>query len=191
MCDRSPAYAPILLVLTLVATAACGGGSVNPSSPAPSAPAKSSITAEPLVARPEFLQNSSCSTRPPFGVRITVILGGVDDLIVRGVGFAFTDRFGDRALPDVFPVPSGSTSMPSSSPIPFPGPTPIPGSSPIPIPGSSPINGVFVSAGASHSQTFFLRFGCGLIPEGMLVVSGDVADRTGRPSTVERRIPVR
>lgn len=190
MYARFPTYAAILSFLVFFAATACNRGSIGPTSPGPSTTVKTSLTAEPVAARPEFLSNPTCPTHPSFGIRITVIVGG-NDLIVRGIRFAFTDRFGSRALPDVFPTPAGSTSIPSSSPIPIPGSAALPGSSPIPIPGSSPINGVLVSDGTRLALPFFLRFGCDVVPEGTIIIIVDTADRTGRPGTSEVRVAVR
>jgi hypothetical protein len=140
--------------------------------------------------RPEFLPGSSCTGRPSFGVRITVIVGGGEDLILRGLRFTFTDRFGERALPDVFPTPEGPF-IPSSTPVPFPGVAPLPTRGPIPIPGSPPIDGVLVSALTSGKLPFFLRFGCGVFPEGTILIGGELNDRNGRHSTTELRVSVR
>ena len=72
--------------------------------------------------------------------------------------------------------------------MPRPGATSLP-TSPIPIPGTSPLTGVAVAAGASRSLPFFLRFGCGVVPEGTLFVATDIAD-DGARSTTQLRVRV-
>ena len=191
MYERFPTYAPVVLALLLTASVACNRTAASPTTPAPAGGAlKRSFTAEPLIVRPEFLAGSSCTTRSSFGVRITVTLGAGEDLILRGLRFSFTDRFGDRALPEVFPAPHGSF-IPSSSPLPFPGVAPLPSRGPIPIPGLPPIDGLLVSARTSRELPFFLRFGCGLFPEGTILIDGDFNDRNGRPDRAEIRVSVR
>lgn len=177
MSVRLPTYAAILLGFALTASTACNRGSVSITSPPPSSVLKTSLTADPLVVRPEFLPRSSCLTHRPFGVRVTLIVAGGRDLFVHGFRFGFRDRFGARALPDVFPTPAGS-SIPSSSPIPIPGASALPGSSPIPIPSTT-------------SLPFFLLFDCGVIPDGVLVITADVGDRNGTIEKPELSVFVR
>jgi hypothetical protein len=163
MFERSPRYPAIMLALLLAAVTACNRTSASPTTPAAAdAALKPSFTAEPLKVRPEFLPHGSCTGRTPFGVRITVVVAAGEDFILRGLSFSFTDRFGGRSLPDVFPTPDGS-SIPTSAPIPFPGFAPLPTRGPIPIPGSPPIDGVLVGR-TVRELPFFLRFGCGLVP---------------------------
>jgi hypothetical protein len=191
MHTRFPAYAPVVLFLAIV-TAACTRDAAMPTSPTPAVGLEASLAAEPSSPRPEFLHSFDCPTRPAFAVGLTIIISGRDDLILRAVRFAFTDRFGVRTLPDAIPVPSSvSTSLPVATPITMPAARPLPGSSPIPIPGSSPIQGLLVSAGASRSLPFFLRFGCGLIPDGTIVITADTADTNGRSGAAELKIFIR
>jgi hypothetical protein len=188
MFERSPKYAPIMLTLLLTASVACNRTSAAPTTPAPAGSAlKPSFTAEPLVVRPQFLAGSSCTTRPAFGVRITIVLGSGEDVILRGLRFSFRDRFGERTLPEVFPTPEGSF-IPTSTPVTFPGVAPLPTRAPIPIPGSPPIDGVLVSALTSRELPFFLRFGCGVFPEGTILIDADLNDRNGRPDRAEMRV---
>ena len=189
MSVRLPTYAAILLVLVFLASPACSRSAVTPTSPNTTTNLKS-VSVEPESVRPEFISGSSCSTRPPFGVRFTVIVGG-EDLIIRGIRFGFTDRFGNRLVPDVIPTIEGSSSIPSSSPIPFPGPATLPNASPIPIPGASPITGVLVTDTRRLSLPFFLRFGCDVFPEGTIVVIVDTADTVGRFGARELNVALR
>ena len=144
-------YAPILIVL------ASAGGERNSDTPtAPSTPAfQASITAEPLSVRPEFLPSHDCTGRPPFGVRVVIIMRG-PDIVLRGLSFQFIDLVGTRTAPVVIPLPTPSTavsSLPSASPVPVPGIAALP-----PMPSSAPM-------------PFLAQFGCGVIPDGILIIT--------------------
>jgi hypothetical protein len=192
-----PKYGLLLLFLPLVAAAACDRTELTLTGPAPSAllPLQSSFSAEPRSILPEFLPTGSCVTRPAFGLRLSVIIGGGEVVILRGLRFGFNDRFGASAFPDVFPIaslsapPVQSPGIPTSSPISLPGIAALP-ASPIPIPGSSPIDGILIAAGTSRTLPFFLRFGCGLVPDGTLVITADAADANGRFETPQMRVRV-
>jgi hypothetical protein len=190
MDERFPTCAPVVLALLLTASLACDSTTGLTEPARAGAALRSSFTAEPLVVRPEFLPDSLCTRRSAFGVRINVIVAPGEDLILRGLRFAFVDRFGDRALPDVFPTPQGSF-IPASLPVPFPGVAPLPSRAPIPIPGSPPIEGLLVSARTARDLAFFLRFGCGVFPEGIILIEGELNDRNGRPENAELRVTVR
>ena len=153
-------YAPVLLSLTLVAAAGCARSSDTPTAPA-SPGFETALTAEPLSARPEFLPGV-CAGRPAFGVRVFISLRG-RDLALSGLRFQFIDVVGTRTLPEVIRLPSPSSaaaSLPSASPLTVPGIAALP---PLPVTGVMP---------------FFARFGCGVVPEGTLVISGDLHGRT-------------
>lgn len=79
-------------------------------------------------------------------------------------------------------------ALPSPQTMPRPGATSLP-TSPIPIPGTSRLTGVAVAAGTSHSLPFFLRFGCGVVSEGTLLVATDIADGDAH-STSQLRVRV-
>ena len=192
MYARYPTYAPVLLFLAITATTACNRGVVSPTSPTAAAGVKASLTAEPASARAELLPGLFCPTQPGFGVRVVVIIGAGQELILRGITFSFTDRFGDRSFPQVIPIATPSatpTTFPSSTPISIPGAAPLPSVSPIPIPGALPIEGLLVSG--SRSLPFFLTFGCGLVPEGTITISADTANRKGSRGTSQLMVPVR
>ncbi len=187
---RFPRYRPVLLCLFAAATAACDGTAASPTSPPPLVSLQSSVTVEPTVVQPEFFHAGSCMARSPFGLRLRVTVGGRGDLILRGLRFRLTDRFGTSALPEVVPIPNGAeAALPSPQSMPLPGASSLP-TSPIPIPGASPLTGVQVAAGASHSLPFFLRFACGVIPEGTLFVMTDIADGSGQSGTSQLRVRV-
>ena len=188
MFERSPRYPAVMLALLLAAVTACNRSSASPTTPAAADIAlKPAFTAEPLTVRPEFLPRGSCTGRAPFGVRIVVDVRAGEDFILRGLSFSFTDRFGVRSLPDVFSTPD--SSIPTSGPIPFPGFAPLPTRGPIPIPGSPPIDGVLVGRTVQEIP-FFLRFGCGLVPDGTIVIVVDLNDRRGRPERAEMEVRV-
>jgi hypothetical protein len=89
------------------------------------------------------------------------------DVVLSGLRFQFIDLVGTRTLPEVIRLPSPSsaaTSLPSASPVTLPGIAALP-----PLPVSSPI-------------PFFARFGCGVVPDGTLVITGNL---DGRTETIE------
>ena len=185
---RLPTYVVILLVLVGLPFAACNRSTPGLTSPDANTNLKVALMTEPQSLRPEFLRDSPCPTHPPFGVRLTVIVGG-DDLIVRNVRFGFLDRSGVRRTPEVFATQEGVASIPTSPPIPF-GSSTLPNASPIPIPNASPITGVLLSQGRRLALPFFLRLPCGVLSEGSVIVSVDGADTIGRLNTTELRVPV-
>jgi hypothetical protein len=191
MYARFSNYVTVFLVSVSTVTAACSDNA-SPTAPAPrESPV---VTAEPLTVDPEFLPNPFCPTRPPFGVRLTVIVRAGQDLIVRGMRFDFIDRSGDAQIPLVIPIPlnsSGPVTIPSSMPVPIPGssPIPIPSSPPLPIPGFSPLDGVLVTGGSLRAP-FFVQFGCDVPAAGTLFISVDTADRRGTANTSRVRVCV-
>jgi hypothetical protein len=155
MYQRTIRYAPVLLSLAIMTLAGCGD------SDAPTAPnsrgLQASITAEPLSARPEFLP-LFCEGLPAFGVRVVINLRG-PDVVLSGLRFQFIDLVGTRTLPEVIrlPTPSSSvSSIPTTTPVTLPGIAALP-----PLPTSTTI-------------PFFARFGCGIRPEGTLIINGDL-----------------
>jgi hypothetical protein len=187
MAVRLPTYAAILLGLAVLLVPACNRGTVAVTSPATTTDLKVSVAAEPSQLKPEIFPNP-CPTHPSFGVRLTVIVGG-DDLIVRDVRFGFVDRRGARFTPDVFAATEGVASIPTSSPIPF-GSISIPNASPVPIPNAPPITGILLRDSRRLTLPFFLRFGCGVLSEGSVIVSVDTADTLGRSGVHEVGVPV-
>ena len=166
-------YAPVLLLLVITATGGCSRAGASPTSPSSSS-FQTSITAEPLSARPEFLPSGSCTGRPPFGVRVFINLRG-RDVVLRGLSFQFIDLVGHRTLPEVIALPSPTTaasSLPASSPVAIPGIAALP---PLPQPSTVPL---------------FARFGCGVIPEGTLIITGDVRNHDGREERQEMKVRV-
>jgi hypothetical protein len=143
---------------------------------------------QPATLRPETIPGNSCMNDPAFATRIIVVIGPAGDVILSGLRFSFTDRFGRNALPRVRPIPGSSplsvpvSSIPPFSPIPVPGVAPLP-PSPIPIPGSGGVNGFMVPAGGSRQLPFLLLFDCGVAPAGILFVMTDIADSNGRMHT--------
>jgi hypothetical protein len=198
--DRRPGSGLLVLSLLVVTTTACNRMDVafSATGPAPLT-AKvnlgSSFDVEPSIVRPEILPGS-CGTHSPFGVRLGVVIRGGEDFILRSVRFSFEDRFGTRALPDVMPIPSLSSplptgaALPSSSPVTVPGIAPLPAVTSIPIPGGSPVTGMLVPGGSHASLHFFIRFGCGIASRGAILIVIDAADRHGRFETSELRVPL-
>ncbi len=158
MYQHAPRYAPFFLILLLVAAAAAGCNRSADTPTSPSTPSlQASITAEPLSAKPEFLNGPVCDGRVSFGVRVFISFRG-PVVVLRTLRFQFVDLLGRRSTPDVFSLPSPSaaaSSLPLSSPVTMPGIAALP-----PLPSDSPLG-------------FFARFGCGIVPEGTLIITGD------------------
>ena len=180
-----PRYGLLVPFLAL-ATAGCDRASVSLTAPPSGVSAVELFAVEPDVIRAETRHVASCGERPGFGARLTIIITGRHGLIIRGLSFRFTDRFGRRAFPDVMSLASLSSpvspasNLPTSSPIPVPGVAVLPGASPIPIPGSSPVTGLFIPTGTSRRLPFDLTFGCTVVADGILRISADAGDRSGR-----------
>ncbi len=194
MSIRLPYLGLPALILTLVTTVACDGTNSSVTAPAAGRPdVNAFLSAEPATLRPEALPGA-CPGVPGFGTRVGVIVRGTQDLILRDLQFRFIDRTGARVVPDVF-FSSMSTALPesaipTSSPIPFPTPTTLPGASPIPIPGSTPVQGILVTGGRPLRFPIFLRFGCGVIGDGTLVIAADATDTSGRSTPSELRVRI-
>lgn len=187
---------PLLLPAALLA-AACDRTNVSLNTPTAltdTMVTDASFGVQPATLRPEFLPVTSCVAFRAFGTRIVIVFNGRGDVIVRGLRFRLTDRFGVNSLPRVTGIPGSSpltapfSTIPSSAGIPIPGVAPLPVTSAIPIPGASPLNGMLLPAGGSRSLPFFLSFDCGVRSEGTVFVSVDAADGTGRLQTSELRV---
>jgi len=192
-------YGVGLLFLALLVLAACDGAPVTVTAPAGDSGGgsmQSAFAAEPATIRPEFFPTPGCPGRPAFFARVSVVIGGSDAVILRGLRFGFTDRFGAVTLPEILLIPSLTSpapepSPPGGSPIPLPGIAALPASPiPIPTPGASSINGLLVPNGIRRSLPFLLRFGCGVLGDGTLVITADAADRNGRFSTSDVRVRI-
>jgi hypothetical protein len=132
----------------------------------------SSFAFEPSSLRPELVPDSACVRQSRFGTRIIIVIRNGETVVLRGLRFRFTDRFGITALPRVTSIPgamplTAPISTFPTTPIPIPGIAPMPMTSPIPMPGTT------------QTFPFFLGFDCGVSPEGMLTVLIDAADRNG------------
>ena len=189
-----PRYGVLLLFLALFSASACDDAKVvatGPSGMPSDTGVQTTFSFQPVTLHPEFLPAVPCGA---FGTRIIVVVSGGTTVIVRGIGFRFTDRNGHTTLPLVKPIPGSSplttplTAIPSTFPIPTPGVGPLPEASPIPVPGFPPIKGVSVPAGGSLTLPFFLVFDCGVITDGTVVVAVDHADDRGRMGTSEMRV---
>ena len=198
MSIRFSRYGVLLLAfLALGATAACDSNrntAVVPSTLPPTFSPGTSFNFEPATLRAEFLPGTICVGGPGFGTRIIIIVNG--GVILSGLQFRFTDRFGVNALPRITPIPGSSpltvsaSTIPTSFPIPTPGLAPLPSTSPIPIPGFSPVTGLMVPAGTSQQLPFFLIFDCGVSPVGILFISAEVVDPSGRIQKSESQVRV-
>jgi hypothetical protein len=185
-------YLPVL-VTAAAATVACSDAA--PASPTdPSLLQTAAVTVEPMIVRPEFLPGLFCAAHPPFRGNVVVVLGGPQDIIVRGLHFTFHHRLGGRTLPTVFPTPTASGAIlttPPYGPVPTPGFATLPGASPVPIPGASSIEGVLLHAQTLRRMPFTLEFGCGVPADGTLVIKADSADRRGTWYATEVKVEIR
>lgn len=186
MCRRSHRYGLLLVSFALVTAFACSTNSSSATSPTAltaESGGQYSLTAEPVMLRPEFLPDVPCSSSRAFGTRVIVVVSGGSGVLVRGLRFRFTDRFGVRVFPQVRVIPGSS---PMTIPV-----TMIPPLMGIPIPGQAPAPPSTMSQ-ASNAQRFpfFLTFGCGLSTNGVVSVSTDTIDGTGRAETREIRVPL-
>jgi hypothetical protein len=178
-------------VLTAIASAiGCDGSTPSPTEPQALVAAESTVTVDPGFLKPEFLHADSCARRAPFGLRLRVNVSGRRDFFIRSMRFRFDDPFETSAFPEVIPTPSGSeAALAAPLTAPFRGGASLPPSA-IPIPGAAPFTGRFVPHNTPQSLPFFLRFGCGVIPQGTLLVITDVAAGSGAPGTLQVRVPV-
>lgn len=197
MYTRFPAYAFPLVGLMLLGSLACNS-SVAPTSPdATSSPVSVSLKAEPNALQAEMLHDNGCNSFRPFGVGLTLVLNARERFILRRLIFRFRDQAGVDFFPDVFPSSSALVAAPTSSTLPslgtgFPSssPVPIPGATVIPLPGNTSMHGLFVNAGSSPRLPYFLRFGCGVRPHGMLTIDADFADGEGRLFGSDLKLPL-
>jgi len=190
---------PLLFVL-LVGATACDRSSESMTAPSATlemSAVESSLGVEPRIVPPTFLPADSCvGGSRPFGARVSVVFRGDHDLILRGLRLSFTDRFGQTALPQAVPIPTQlatlpeGSSIPTTTPVTLPGIAALPDVSPIAMPGSRPITGLVFAGGSSHMLHYFVRFGCGVFPDGVLIILADAGDRTGRFSTSELRVRI-
>lgn len=193
MPGKLPSFGVLVLPL-VVLTSACSGTDVSfdATGPAPltaNVSINSSFDVRPASLRFEFVPGS-CGAQSASGIRIGVVFRGTDDVVVQNLRFAFEDRDGRRRLPDIIPIPSLASPLPSSSPITAPGIAPLPPGTTIPIPGAAPVTGLLVQAGSHRELDFLLLLGCGVISPGQIVVVIGVADRHGRIETTELRARV-
>jgi hypothetical protein len=145
--------------------------------------AGSSFGVEPSILAPEVWPGA-CGGASSFGVRLGVIVRGDRDLILRGLRFSYTDRFGARALPTIMPIPTLTTPFPTSSMVPSAAPVPVPGFA------SFPEAGVLVPGGSHKTFPYFIRFDCGVVSDGIIVIVIDTSDRHGTLETSELRVRV-
>jgi hypothetical protein len=168
-----------LAVLIALASAACDDFNGDLNGPASSSSRSTFVTStvvttEPTSIAPQFLSDPRCPGAPPFVALLNLTIGSGAELSVQRIGFEFRDRFGGRSLPTVFPVPaSSSTLLPSSGPIPFPG------AAPTPVPGEISFSDFGIGSGRGRTDSFALRFDCGVPAVGTLTVVVESVDRRG------------
>lgn len=201
MARSLPNFGGLVLFLSLLVVSGCNKTEMafSMTGPAPlvaTANIHSSFDVESSSVQPEFFHSGSCVGSQPFGARVGIRVHGNHDVVLRGLQFWYVDRFGVRSLPDLISIPGVPTTvafhsnMPTSSPVSVPGFAPLPSATLIPMPSSSPIHGVVISAGSSRLFPYFTRFGCGVLPGGVIVIVVDAGDREGKFSTSEMRVRV-
>jgi hypothetical protein len=202
MARSLPNFGVALLFLGLLLTTGCNNTQAEFSvvGPAPlvaTANIHSSFGVEPSTVQAEMLDTDSCVIGHSFGARIGIRAHGDDDVILRSLRFKFVDHRGVPSYPSVISIPTLATpfqlmgSMPTGPTIPVPALAPLPTATVIPIPGGAPINGVLIGRGRPHSFPYFVKFGCGVFNDGVIVIIIDAGDRHGRFSTSELRVAVR
>jgi hypothetical protein len=167
---------PAFIAIAPLVLAACDTNGIENSGVSLIGPGPTSsivLAVEPATITPEFLWTSSCRVRPSFHGRLRVTVRSQHDRFLRHVRFEFRDRFGSLAVPTAVPIPSITTSIPTSTPV------PLPTSSPVPIPGHVLFGGALVSFGISPTHAFSLHFGCGHDAVGTLFVEVEATDRGG------------
>ena len=198
MSIRVHRFGLVLAFLVLGAAAGCDSNrntTVGPSALSSSLTSESSFSFQPATLRAEPVPGNSCVPDPAFGTRIVVIVNGGRGVVLSGLRFRFTDRFGRNALPRVTeisgasPLSAAVPTTPAFNPIPIPGVAPLPPTA-LPTPASSLVTGFAVPAGTSRQLPFFLRFDCGVASEGTLFVVTDVAGPSGTLHTGEFRVRV-
>ena len=181
-----PTFGVPLLFVLLIVTTACessDAGVTAPGAPREMSAVESSLGVEPRSVHPTFLPAGSCVGSRPFGASVSVVFSGAHDVILRGLRFSFIDRFGVTTLPHVVPIPTHleapaqASTIPTTTPVTLPGIAALPGLSPITMPG-----------GSSHLLRYFAQFGCGVFPEGVLIIDADAGDRSGRFAMSELRV---
>ena len=186
---RLPSVGVLLPCLLLAATLGCDQTAMvsTPTGPSPlnaNVTVGASFGVEPSVLTPEVLPGGCSGGHTPFGVRLVVTMRGDHDIYIRGMHFSYTDRFGARALPSLMPIPSLST--------PFPSGTMLPTSAPVEVPGfaSFPEAGVLAPGGSRHAFPYLMRFNCGVVPGGTIIVVIETSDRQGKAEKSELRVAV-
>lgn len=162
---RVSRFAPAVLVALTLGVSACEDSSaiLTASLNAPSRFDTHRFTVEPSVIAPEFLTGSSCRSLRPFHLRFNFFVHSNRQLFLRGLRFQLIDRSGGRALP-----------------------VPIPTSPAVAIPGELQFHGV--QTGNPLGLT--LKFDCGVLPVGTLLIDADTADSDGIIATSRMSVAV-
>src|SRR4029079_16678480 len=92
-----PRYGVLLLFLALFSVSACDDAKVvatGPSGMPSDTSVQTTFSFQPATLHPEFLPGIPCVTGSAFGTRIIIVVSGETTVIVRGIGFRFTDSSG-------------------------------------------------------------------------------------------------
>lgn len=142
---------------------------------APGGIQSTSMTAVPSSITPQFVSDPFCPVTPPFVAVVNVTVEPATDLFLQAARFDLIDRLGGRAVPTVSPIsiPDASSAIPTSTPV------PMPTTMPIPMPGQVSFGGQQVVSGHPRTDSFSLRFDCGVLPAGTLSINVDSINRQG------------
>jgi hypothetical protein len=165
-------WVAVFVVPAALLTASC---ETNGSVTLPSSIQSTSVMAEPVSIAPQFVTDPFCPVTPPFLALVNVTVSPATDLFLQAVQFELVNRFGGRAVPTVspIPIPGAPSAIPTLTPI------PIPGTLPIPIPGQVRFSGQQVVSGQPRTDSFSLRFDCGVLAAGTLSIIVESINRQG------------
>jgi hypothetical protein len=133
------------------------------------------VSAQPAAVAPQFFADPFCPSAPPFVAVVGITVTSATDLFLQRIQFELVDRFGGRSVPAVtpIPIPEIHTTTPVSTPV------PIPGFQPIPNPGQVSFGGHQMLSGQSRTDSFSLRFDCGVPAAGTLFFTVESTNRQG------------
>ena len=133
------------------------------------------VSVQPPAVAPQFFADPFCLGNQPFVAVVGVTVSPTTDLFLQRIGFELVDRFGGRSVPAVtpIPIPEMRTTTPVSTPVPVPGFQPIPGA------GQISFGGQQIVSGQSRTDSFSLRFDCGVPAAGTLFFTVESTNRQG------------
>jgi hypothetical protein len=170
-------------------TSACDGMNGNPTTPAATNTSGLALLAvQPATLKPQFVGgpfvDPFCVATPPFLAFISLTFGSNIDVFLDRVRFDFVDRSGRKAIPTATAIPGFQSSLPSSTPVPFPS------SLTFPTPGLVSFGGILIGPDRRRTDSFSLRFDCGVPGFGTLFVVVESTTRFGAPGITQTSVPI-